>query len=143
MVKCFGQVKKCEKYEEENILLRLITSRIQLCFPSVGGSSVPTLIKEYHLLSQNIYCGAHINQTECSGIVRSFIVSPRQELARIELRPLSCLLCSWCCKQLQNFVTATALILCEKTVGTLKLFNSFRCFGRTLRIFMRPHKIIS
>jgi hypothetical protein len=106
-------MEKYGKSEDENILLRLITTLIQLCFPSVEKktTSYPTLIKEYHLLSHTIYCGTHMNRTECNGIVRSFIVSPRQELARIEQRPLSSLLCAWCYKQLQNFVTATALIL--------------------------------
>jgi hypothetical protein len=84
MEKYFGQVKKCGKHEDENIQLRLITSLIQLCFPLWKKNfSLPTLIKEYHLLSHTIYCGAHVNRTECSGIVRSFIVSPRQGLARI------------------------------------------------------------
>ena len=116
MEKCFGQVKqKYRKTEDENIVLRLITSLIQLCFPSVEKENkfLSMLIKGYHLLSHTIYCGAHINRTECSGTVLSFIVSPRQEMARTELSPLSCLLCALCCKQLQNFVTATALILCE------------------------------
>ena len=118
-----------EKKKEENMKMRIFCYDWPLVSYSCSfppwkkkkSCSIPTLIKDA-ICCHTPFTAERPSTGQNVAVlcVQFFRFSQEKNWQELSCVPLSCLLCVCCCKQLQNYVIATALNLFLKKVGILK-----------------------